>query len=498
MNEEYYPYGQEPEHKNELKPVVQDDGQSVSENIYRYKRVDNGAIPRDPVKKEKKPRKPGQGGGFLKRAAALLLAGVLFGGAAGGVFVGVTHVAQKNGVIAGEDTAKLQPETEADTAKNQPETQKADGQEQQSKEQGVQNAYNYSGQTMPMDVSGVVEQVMPSVVAITNTQIYENYDNYYRYFQYFFGGGRYDGGQDDNSGDPQEYTAGSGSGIIVGENDEEYLIVTNQHVIQGADSLTITFNDDNTAKANLKGSDAEADLAVVAVAKSDLSDETKAALKVATLGDSSELKAGQGVIAIGNALGFGQSVTVGYISALNREVTTSDRVTRTLLQTDAAINPGNSGGALVNTSGEVIGINSAKYSDTDVEGIGYAIPVSAVKEIIDDLMGRKTIVEVPEEERGYLGIRTTSVDDTTATNLSMPKGAYVYSIYENGAAASTDLAEKDIITALDGQNVKDQDALVQLLSAYRKGDTVELTVQRLENGSYVEHKISVTLGGKVE
>ena len=237
---------------------------------------------------------------------------------------------------------------------------------------------------------------------------------------------------------------------------------------------------------------------MVAVAKSDLSDETKAALKVASLGDSGELKAGQGVIAIGNALGFGQSVTVGYISALNREVTTSDRVTRTLLQTDAAINPGNSGGALVNTSGEVIGINSAKYSDTDVEGIGYAIPVSAVKEIIDDLMGRKTIVEVPQEERGYLGIRTTSVDDTTATNLSMPKGAYVYSIYENGAAASTDLAEKDIITALDGQRVKDQDALIQLLSAYRKGDTVELTVQRLENGDYVEHKISVTLGGKVE
>ena len=168
MNEEYYPYGQEPEHKNELKPVAQDDGQSVSENIYRYKRVDNGAIPRDPVKKEKKPRNPGQGGGLLRRAAALLLAGVLFGGAAGGVFVGVTHVAQKNGVIAGEDTAKLQPETEADTAKNQPETQKADGQEQQSKEQGVQNAYNYSGQTMPMDVSGVVEQVMPSVVAITD------------------------------------------------------------------------------------------------------------------------------------------------------------------------------------------------------------------------------------------------------------------------------------------------------------------------------------------
>ena len=497
MNEQYYPYGQEPEHKNELAPVTQDEEQPVSETIYRYKRVDNGAIPKDPVKKEKKPRGSGKKDGLLKRAAALLLAGVLFGGAAGGVFVGITYVAQKNGVIAGEDTAKNQPETEARTAKNEPETQKAGGQDQQNQEAGIQNAYNYSGQAMLMDVSGVVEQVMPSVVAITNTQIYENYDNYYRYFQYFFGGGpRPDGGQED--GDPQEYTAGSGSGIIVGENDEEYLIVTNQHVIEGADSLTITFNDTNTAKANLKGSDAEADLAVVAVAKSDLSDETKAALKVASLGDSGELKAGQGVIAIGNALGFGQSVTVGYISALNREVTTSDRVTRTLLQTDAAINPGNSGGALVNTSGEVIGINSAKYSDTDVEGIGYAIPVSAVKEIIDDLMGRKTIVEVPQEERGYLGIRTTSVDDTTATNLSMPKGAYVYSIYENGAAASTDLAEKDIITALDGQRVKDQDALIQLLSAYRKGDTVELTVQRLENGDYVEHKISVTLGGKVE
>ena len=497
MNEEYYPYGQEPEHKNMLESVQPEEGQSVSDSAYRYRRVDNGAIPKDPVKKEKKPGKSGKNSGLLKRCAALLLAGVLFGGAAGGVFVGVTYVAQKNGVIAGKDSAENRSETEAKIAKNQPETQTEESQEQQTKEPGIQNAYNYSGQAMPMDVSGVVEQVMPSVVAITNTQIYENYDNYYRYFQYFFGGGaRPDDGRED--GEPQEYTAGSGSGIIVGENDEEYLIVTNQHVIEGADSLTITFNDTSTAKANLKGSDAKADLAVVAVAKSDLSDETKAAIKVATLGDSGELKAGQGVIAIGNALGFGQSVTVGYISALNREVTTGDRITRTLLQTDAAINPGNSGGALVNTNGEVIGINSAKYSDTDVEGIGYAIPVTAVREIIDDLMGRKTIVEVPVEERGYLGIRTTSVDDTTATNLSMPKGAYVYTIYEGGAAAATDLAEKDIITALDGQKVKDQDDLVQLLSASRKGDAVELTVPRLVDGEYTEYKLSVTLGSKVE
>lgn len=494
MNEEYYRYDHE-QHTGQddsLVDVRQNNGADAAgqDGVYRYKRVDNGAIPQEPVKKVKKPKQPGQKGSFWKRGLAFAMAGILFGTAAGGTFVGVTYLAQKKGVIASTDEEVLaqnqQTETEADN-----ETQQAVGR------LPVENAYQSNGNGALMDVSGVVDQVMPSVVAITNTQLYENYGNYFDYFQYFFGGGsRPNGGQSDS--EPQEIEAGSGSGIIVGENDTEFLIVTNQHVIEGANSLTITFADDSTAKANVKGSDSDADLAVVAVAKSDLTAETLKAIRVARLGDSDDLKAGQGVIAIGNAMGFGQSVTVGYISALNRQVTTSDQITRTLLQTDAAINPGNSGGALVNLDGEIIGINSAKYKDTAVEGIGYAIPVSAVKDIIDDLMGRKTRVEVAEEERGYLGIQAATVDENTAANLGMPKGVYVYSILENGAAAGADLAEKDIITYLDGQRLNNHEELIKLLQYYSKGDTVELTIQRLENGEYVEKKIEVVLGGAAE
>jgi len=473
-------------------------GEGSSTYRYKFDRVDNGAVPKEPVRRARQLPKPkreksGNGNGILKRGLALLLAGVLFGGAAGGVFVGVTHIAQSKGIIAG-----VEKETQQGISDGaQDESQVAalpNGQGSTGESSAVRIADN--GTAARLDVSDVVDKVMPSVVGITNTQIYENINNYYDYFRYFFGGG-YGGGYP-GDGEQKEYTAGSGSGIIIGENDTEYLIVTNNHVIEGASSLTITFADDSTATANVKGSDSEADLAVVAVDKSALSNETKSAISVATLGDSSELKPGQGVIAIGNALGFGQSVTVGYISALNREVTTDDNVTRTLLQTDAAINPGNSGGALVNLDGEIIGINAAKYSDTQVEGIGYAIPVTAVEDIIGDLMGRRTKVEVPEEQRGYLGINGASVDDATAQNLGMPKGVYVYSVIENGAAASAGILPKDIITKLDGERVVTMQQLQESLASYSMGDTVPVTVERLENGEYAEHEVSVTLQKKPE
>ena len=481
MTEEFYNY----EHDNgEEQRVSQDENlvrveseESGQDGTYRYKRADNGAIPKDPVKKS---HNHGRKGGWVKRAAAFLLAGVLFGGAAGGTFVGVTYFAQQNGVIASSQVAENETEAQTQSGSNTGTTSQ------------VQNAYQSNSTTGALDVSGIVDQVMPSVVAITNTQIYEDFDNYYRYFQYFFGGGQAQDGQED--GQPQEYTAGSGSGIIIGENDTEYLIVTNNHVIEGANSLTITFCDDSTAAANLKGTDSEADVAVVAVEKSDLSSDTINAIKVATMGNSDNLKVGEGVVAIGNALGFGQSVTVGYISALNRQVTTSDNITRTLLQTDAAINPGNSGGALVNMNGEIIGINSAKYSDTDVEGVGYAIPISSVQELISEMMNQDTKIEVAEENRGYLGINGATVDAATANNLAMPTGVYVYSLVEGGAAENSDLMAKDIITALNGQSISTIDELQEALTYYAVGDTVELTVQRLTNGEYAELQISVTLG----
>ena len=331
------------------------------------------------------------------------------------------------------------------------------------------------------DVSQVVEEAMPAVVAVASTAVYQMPDFG---FGWFFGGGS------------QSYEVpSSGSGIIIGENDTELLIVTNNHVVQDTVSLKITFVDDTAVDAVIKGTDTDTDLAVISVPLDQIPQETKEKIVVARLGDSDGLKVGQGVIAIGNALGYGQSVTVGYVSALNREIKTSDGNTRVLLQTDAAINPGNSGGALLNMKGEVIGINAAKYSSTEVEGIGYAIPVSSVQDILDELMNRKTRSEVAEEKRGYLGIQGTTVDEDAAAAFGMPKGVYVYKILKDGAAADSQLREKDIITKLDGMTVKSMQELQKLLKGYESGETIELLVQRQEDGQYKEIQIPVTLTG---
>ena len=331
------------------------------------------------------------------------------------------------------------------------------------------------------DVSQVVEEAMPAVVAVASTAVYQMPDFG---FGWFFGGGS------------QSYEVpSSGSGIIIGENDTELLIVTNNHVVQDTVSLKITFVDDTAVDAAVKGTDTDTDLAVISVPLDQIPQETKEKIVVARLGDSDGLKVGQGVIAIGNALGYGQSVTVGYVSALNREIKTSDGNTRVLLQTDAAINPGNSGGALLNMKGEVIGINAAKYSSTEVEGIGYAIPVSGVQDILDELMNRKTRSEVAEEKRGYLGIQGTTVDEDAAAAFGMPKGVYVYKILKDGAAADSQLREKDIITKLDGMTVKSMQELQKFLKGYEAGETIELLVQRQEDGQYKEIQIPVTLTG---
>lgn len=464
----------------------------------------SGASGKNHYNKKKHDDKTPRKGGLFRRAAAIAMAAVLFGGIAGSTMVGVQYAAEKAGMVSGNTvTGNVSDALVAD------ETNPI-----KTSESLVSN--NNSGTSggnsiMVGDVSGIVEQMLPAVVSITNSQIYESYANQYGNFgwPYFFGGsdffgnggGRGNGGngssRDDGNEEQQEVEAGSGSGILIGQNEEELLIVTNYHVIENADSLTITFIDDSTAKAAVKGTDSENDLAVVSVKKSDLSAETQKAITIATMDTNDDCKVGQGVVAIGNALGYGQSVTVGYISALNRAVQSSDGSSRNLLQTDAAINPGNSGGALINLRGEVIGINSAKYSSTDVEGMGFAIPVSAVKDIINDLMNKKTKIEVEAEKRGYLGIKGVTVDAASAKTYDMPEGVYVHTVMDGGAASKSDLKAKDIITKMDGEKISSMEDITEELKYHSIGDTVVLTVYRLNGSEYESVDVSVTLAAQV-
>ena len=324
-------------------------------------------------------------------------------------------------------------------------------------------------------VAQIAEQCKSSVVAITNQSVQE--------VQTMFG-------------TMQQQSTGSGSGVIIGKNDTELLIATNNHVVSGATDMKVTFTDSTQVAAAVKGTDSATDLAIIAVKLSDIPSDTMSKIKVATLGNSDNVKVGQQVIAIGNALGYGQSLTVGYISALDREITDENGIQHTYIQTDAAINPGNSGGALLDLNGNVIGINAAKNASTEVEGMGFAIPISKAQEILNNLMTKKTREAVDESAQGYLGIQGTNIDANASKEYGMPVGIYVYKIVEGGAAANSDLKEKDIITKFDGQSVTNMEELKQMLTYYEGGSTVSLTVQSLVNGSYVEHEVQITLGTK--
>ena len=297
----------------------------------------------------------------------------------------------------------------------------------------------------------------------------------------------------------QQYTqeeAASGSGIIVGKTDDELLIVSNNHVVESADTLTVTFIDGSEAQAQVKGLDSDMDLAVIAVSLNDLSDDTKNAITVATLGSSDDLKLGEPVIAIGNALGYGQSVTNGIVSALNREITLENGSTGTFIQTNAAINPGNSGGALLNMNGEVIGINSNKIGGTAVEGMGYAIPITSASPIIADLMERQTRTKVAEDEVGYIGISRQEVTSQISQMYNMPEGIYVVSVEEGSAAANAGIMKGDIITKFDGSSISSYSDLQKTLQYYAVGDSVTVTVQRPQNGEYVSIELNLTLGSR--
>lgn len=301
-------------------------------------------------------------------------------------------------------------------------------------------------------------------------------------------------------------TEGSGSGIIIGENDTELLIVTNYHVVSGGTELTVVFSydedsdDPSVVSAKIKGYDADKDLAVIAVSLDEITDEMRSQIKVATIGNSADLELGQEVVAIGNALGYGQSVTTGIISALNREVTVSDdnggTITNKLIQTDAAINPGNSGGALLNMNGELIGINSVKVSSSSVEGMGYAIPISDVQSIIEELMLKESRDVVAESAQGYLGITPIDVTSEISEAYDMPLGIYISKIEENSPAQAAGLSKGNIITKFDGQTVKSKSDLVTLLTYYRAGETVDIIAMVQSANGYTEKTYTVTLGTK--
>ena len=331
-----------------------------------------------------------------------------------------------------------------------------------------------SSSTITSDISEIVSQVMPSVVSITNLSVQE--------VQSFFG-----------SIQQQESTS-AGSGIIIKQNDTELLIVTNNHVVEGASTLTVTFADEESVEANIKGTDPTKDLAVVAVPLDSIKDSTMDAIAVATLGDSTKLQVGEPAIAIGNALGYGQSVTTGIISALDRDLEMEGFDSK-LIQTDAAINPGNSGGALLNANGEVIGINTVKVNANAVEGMGYAIPISDAADVITNLMNRETRTKVSEDEQGYLGIEGVDVSSDSAQMYNMPVGVYISGVVDGGGADKAGLSKGSIITEMEGITIDSMSTLKDQLQYYKVGETVELKVQVLNaRGEYTETEVSVTLG----
>ncbi|ABX41723.1 S1C family serine protease [Lachnoclostridium phytofermentans] len=448
------------ENSNEKEPYLnsQDVNQEEIRNQFFPDTTVNATVSNEEDKNKNKKQKTGKGKRFLKNTVALVSAAALFGAVAGVAFNGVPIGGKNEGAIGMKPIDEITGVTETSSGDS-------------TNGDIVQTGLTEVSAT---DVSGVVENVMPAIVAINCSATQTQYDFFGREFN--------------------QEISGSGSGIIIGQNNKEILIATNNHVVADATAIEIVFNDDSKATGTIKGTEPSSDLAVVAVNIDDLSAETKANIKVATLGNSDNIKTGEMAIAIGNALGYGQSVTVGYISALNREVTVDD-VTLNLIQTDAAINPGNSGGALINAKGEVIGINSVKYSDTNVERIGYSIPISHAIPIINDLMNRE---ELKENQMAYLGISGKNVEKSYAEAFNMPVGVYIYKVSEGSAAQKAGLHQGDIITAFNGREVSDMNQLMSILSYTRGGTDAKLTVSVLENGKYVEKEIPVTLGFRTD
>lgn len=418
---------------------------------------------------------------FLKKAGATIALAVIFGLVAAVVFQAANFAADRF-LNTGKSSVQIKT------------TDSVDLQETASDDSTADKVLSDSENGT---VAAVAQASMPSVVAITTVSVQE--------IPSFFGYSSH-----------QYKSASTGSGIIVGDNDDELLIATNNHVVDGATTLSVCFIGDDVANAEtetvnagdngdlnvedavsakIKGTDADNDLAVVAVKKSDIPEDTLNQIKIAQIGSSDDLAVGQQVVAIGNALGYGQSVTSGWISALNRTISTDDGTNSTgLIQTDAAINPGNSGGALLNMKGELIGINSAKYADSAVEGMGYAIPISKAKPILEELMNRETREKVDSSKKGYLGVSLANLTTEAIEMYNMPTGAFVRSVEDDSPAQEAGICKGDIIVKFDGQKVSDGDDLLDKLQYYKSGEKIEAVIARATNGEYEENTIELTLG----
>lgn len=418
---------------------------------------------------------------FQKKAGATIALAVIFGLVAAVVFQAANFAADR---FLNTDKSSVQIKT----------TDSVDLQETASDDSTADKVLSDSENGT---VAAVAQASMPSVVAITTVSVQE--------IPSFFGYSSH-----------QYKSASTGSGIIVGDNDDELLIATNNHVVDGATTLSVCFIGDDVANAEtetvnagdngdlnvedavsakIKGTDADNDLAVVAVKKSDIPEDTLNQIKIAQIGSSDDLAVGQQVVAIGNALGYGQSVTSGWISALNRTISTDDGTNSTgLIQTDAAINPGNSGGALLNMKGELIGINSAKYADSAVEGMGYAIPISKAKPILEELMNRETREKVDSSKKGYLGVSLASLTTEAIEMYNMPTGAFVRNVEDDSPAQEAGICKGDIIVKFDGQKVSDGDDLLDKLQYYKSGEKIEAVIARATNGEYEENTVELTLG----
>ena len=403
-------------------------------------------------KKDKKVKKPMSLG---KKWGMVIAMGAVFGLVAGGVFTGTSMVGmQLTG--AGSSNEVTIPTTVTNAT-----------------------ASGTTTNTSGMTVKDVAASAMPSLVAISTTTVEE--------VQTFFGTAS------------QEVPA-SGTGVIVGQNDEELLIATNNHVVSGASQLSVTFNDDTTIEGQIKGTDEANDLAVVSVKLSDIPEDTQSQIKIATMGDSDALEVGDQVVAIGNALGTGQSVTSGYVSAVDRDITSTDESTgqettsEGLIQTDAAINPGNSGGALLNMNGELIGINEAKYASAEVEGMGFAIPIAKAEPILENLMSLTTRYKVDEADASYIGITMQDVESSVSEAYGIPAGVRIVEVVEGSPADEAGIKKGDILTEFDGRTVTNSSGLQDILSYYAEGETVDIVVQRADEGEYKPNTLTITLG----
>lgn len=422
---------------------------------------------------------------IAKKGLTLSLCAVLAGGLAAGSFEGVNKLAGWSGATTVE-AASNKDETTLTYAKSEKkDVDASDSKSDTGKDTGSTAKGN-------LDVSEIASEALPSIVSITTKSVQEVQNYFGMYGMYGYA--------------PQQQeqeVEGSGSGIIVGKNDDELLIATNYHVVEGADTLSVAFTDGNAVEASVKGFDEERDLAVVSVSLDDVEDDTMDAISIAKIGSSDDLKVGEQVIAIGNALGYGQSVTTGIVSAKNRRMD-SDNNTVTdgsddssdgvnLIQTDAAINPGNSGGALLNMEGEVVGINSAKLASTEVEGMGYAIAISDVTDILQNLMNETSRDKLDDSEHGVLGIKGSSVSSEAVQMYGIPAGVFVKKVTEGGAADKAGLKANSVITEFNGKTVSSIDQLIEYLSYYEPDEEVELTVQVPHGTSYKEETVKVTL-----